>query len=82
LKVGNPFGMSSTELLLAIDILEGFMINDKNELLLHQAMTPMLQRLDNGVELQIIGKIVLIGPRQLLPETDNGGINYRTNFFL
>jgi hypothetical protein len=54
--------MSATELLLAIDILEGLMISDKDELLLHQVMTPMFQRLYNGIKLQVIGEIVLLGP--------------------
>ncbi len=52
--------MSAVELLLAIDILEGLMISDKDELLLHQVVTPVLQRLYNGIELQIIGGIVLL----------------------
>lgn len=55
LKVGNPFGMSAVELLLAIDIVESLMISDKDELLLNQVVMPVLQRLYNGVELQIIG---------------------------
>ncbi len=43
--------MSVVELLLAINILKGFMISDKDEHLMHQVMTQVLQRLDNGIEL-------------------------------
>jgi len=60
--------MPAVELLLAINILEGLMINDKDELLLHQVVTPVLQRLYNGIELQIIGGMVLLWPRQLFTE--------------
>jgi hypothetical protein len=33
---------------------------NKDELFLHQVVTPVLQRLYNGVEVQIIGGIVLL----------------------
>jgi hypothetical protein len=51
--------MSVVELLLAIDILEGLMISDKDELLLHQVVTQVLQILYNDVEFQNIGGIAL-----------------------
>ena len=60
MKVGNPLGMSTAKLLLAINVLQGLMIGDEDELLLHEIMTSMLQRLHNGVEFQIISRIILL----------------------
>lgn len=54
--------MSTAKLLLAINILQGLMIVDEDELLLHKVMTPMLQRLHNGIEFHIIGGIILLKP--------------------
>lgn len=42
--------MSMAKLLLAINVLQGLMIVDEDELLLHEVMMLMLQRLHNGIE--------------------------------
>ena len=52
--------MPLTKLVLTIDVLQGFMISEENELLMHQVVTPMLQCLNYGVEVQVVSRIILL----------------------
>ena len=60
LYVRHPLGMLPTQPVLAIDVLQGLMIYDKNELPLYKIVMPMLQELNYGIGLQIIGGVILL----------------------
>jgi hypothetical protein len=49
-----------TQLVLTIDVLQSLVIGNKDKLLMYQIVTLMLQRLDDGIELQVVSGIILL----------------------
>lgn len=51
LKVWDPFGAPGAELVLSMDVLEGFIVIIQHERLVDQVVPPVFERLDDGEEL-------------------------------
>jgi hypothetical protein len=54
--------MTFVEVLLAIDVLESFMIGADDELLVGKIVAPILEGLDNSIEFQVISRVLEFCP--------------------
>ena len=67
----NPTTVPKIQLLLGMEIVQGFMIKVDNKFLRQQVMAPMPKSSNNGIKLFVICGVLLLSVIQLLTEISN-----------
>ena len=67
----NPTTVPKIQLLLGMEIAQGFMIKVDNKFLRQQVMAPMPKSSNNGIKLFVICGVLLLSVIQLLTEISN-----------
>ena len=72
LQILDPSGMSIDQLPLRVQILQGLMVREEYKLLIKQVMSPVLESLNDGVELTVVSGVSKPHVIQLLAEVLDG----------